>query len=370
MHLTGTPGILQSTAGYLLARLKCRLFKGFLPAPPAAPDYGGVYRSPQYRMLTAGDCDQGSYIETYVPDNPWLADDGSVRAIVFLHGFALGASQIYRAHLLHLVRQGIYCFYPNYQTGFCSFPSTPWRTFGELAREVIGDGLIDSQLKWLRNALASVSGAYERTGLGAQTQVQTTLYGHSLGGLFALSWPYYVGQDGLPSWLLPRQVVAADPIPSTAISSVPGPLGKLLRRLTDDVDIRKTGRGLTVPVAILHGAADWVVPKAEWREPFRCIASEHKAMYLSFTDTHGCPGHFANHEQATNDTGFFPPLLALLMLDGVGTLDDLDWRYVWYALDQAVAGGAPLDRLDFDLGHWSDGRPVRPVRVYLRGSRW
>lgn len=356
---------LNSTLSYTIANGFCKLTNFFRPKPPQKPDYSKIYTSPKYSVQHYGECNKGSYIEVYKPENPYLGDNNKPKVVIFLHGFDLGASQIYEAHLKHLVMQGYYVFYPNFQTGFCSFPSKLWKTVEQLAEEVIGDGLIDSQEKWLHNALESVTGAFEKTGFTKTTELDTYVYGHSLGGLFALSWPYYVQKEDYPQNMLPLQVIVADPIPNTAVSGIPGPLGELLRKVTDDVDIETTGSALTMPVAILHGNDDWVAPKDEWKTPFTYIATEQKKMFLSFTDQRGCPGMYANHEQATTDTSFFPPFLALTVLDGVGVEDDLDWRYIWYALDQVIRFKVRADLLEFDLGVWSDGIPVKPIQVFL-----
>ncbi len=358
----------RSTLAYYVATWLCRLLGAFRPRAPDRPDYSGSYTSPHFVVDVSGECDRGTYLAIYRPANPYLGDNGRPKAVIFLHGFALGAPQIYLAHLEHLAKQGYYVFYPNFQTGFCAFPDTPWQTFDELAHEVIGDGLIDSQEKWLKAALASVATGFAAAGFTPGTELDTYVYGHSLGGLFSLSWPYYVKQCGYPDNLLPRQVLAADPIPTTAGAGIPGPYGDLLNKVTSDIDIGVTGQALTMPVAILHGNDDWVVPKAQWEGPFESIATGQKTMFLSLTDTHGCPGLFANHEQATTDTGFFPPWLAEAALDGVGIEDNLDWRYLWYALDQVIRHGARADQLVFDLDHWSDGRPVRPIQVFLSGK--
>lgn len=360
--------VINSTLSYLIATGWCRLTNHFRPSPPQKPDYSEIYTSKKYSVESYGQCSQGSYIEVYTPANPYLGSNGKPKAVIYLHGFALGASEIYHAHLTHLVQQGYYVFYPNYQTGFCSFPSKLWQTVGELVEEVIGEGLIDSQEKWLQAALQSVSKAYETVGFTSETEVDTYLYGHSLGGLFALSWAYYVQQENYPHYLRPLQVVVADPIPNTAIANFPGALGELLNKITDDVDVQKTGCALTMPVAILHGDSDWIVPKEEWLEPFTYIATAQKKMFLSFTDQRGCPGIYANHEQATVNTSFFPNWLSLAVLDGVGVEDNLDWRYIWYALDQVIRFEVRADQLVFNLGDWSDGVAVEKIDVFLSGA--
>ena len=93
----------------------------FRPKAPNKPDYSDIYTSLKYQVKKAGECKQRSYIETYVPETPFLGDNGQAKAVIYLHGFDLGASEIYRSQLEHLVKQGYYLFYPNFQTGFCSF---------------------------------------------------------------------------------------------------------------------------------------------------------------------------------------------------------------------------------------------------------
>lgn len=356
--------VLRATLAYLVHTLLCRLFSGHCPKPPAKPDFSPIYTSPAFTVEEFGRCQAGSYIRVYRPTTPFLGDNGRPKAVIFLHGFVLGAPRIYEAHLEHLARQGYTVFFPNFQTGFCAFPPTGLMTVAALLDEVFGEG-VPSQQRWLKNALASVTDAYARCGFGPGTEVDTYVYGHSLGGLFALSWPWSVTADGAPANLLPLQVVTADPIPSGTTPAIPGRLGRAWRRVQTDIDLQVTGTALTMPVAILHGDSDWIVPKGQWDTPFGWIATPHKRMVLSQTDTHGCPGLFANHEQATTDTSFFSPLLATLLLDGVGTEDDLDWRYLWFALDRVIRDGARADQVTFDLGAWSDGHPVRPILPYL-----
>ncbi|NEO97906.1 MAG: lipase family protein [Symploca sp. SIO2E9] len=225
------------------------------------------------------------------------------------------------------------------------------------------------QLKWLKNALQSVHLEYDKLGFNESNAVDTYLFGHSLGGLFALSWPYYIKQENLPESLLPQQVLVAAPIPNTAAANFPGLLGKIIDKITDDVDVKVTGAELTMPVAILHGDDDWVAPKNKWKESFSYIKTKQKKMFLSFTDQRGCPAIYANHEQAAVDTSFFPPLLALTVLDGVGVENVLNWRYIWYGLDQVIRLGIRADQLEFDLGSWSDGQSVQGIEVFLSAEQ-
>ncbi|GAB4212048.1 MAG: alpha/beta hydrolase fold domain-containing protein [Synechococcales cyanobacterium] len=352
--------LLGSLLSYGLNQWLCRWTGQFRAQPPARPTF--AYTS-DYQIRTLGDCNQGTYVQIYCPTTPYLGGNQTAKAVIYLHGFDLGPAQIYQAHLLHLVRQGIYVIYPNYQQGFCQFPPRPWLTVEALIRETVGSGVIHPQRQWMQSALLGAQRAY--TLLGWDTAaVDTYLYGHSLGGLFALSWPYFLQQGGFPEALWPRQVLAADPVPNTG-RHARSRLGRQMGAFVDAIDIEQTGVALTMPTAILHGNDDAIAPKEEWRDPFRAIATAHKKMYVSFSDVWGCPALWANHEQSTVDTRFLGTLLALTILDGVGVEDALDWFYLWSALDQVVMQGRRADQLTFDMGTWSDGRPVRPVEVFL-----
>ncbi|WP_017324428.1 alpha/beta hydrolase [Synechococcus sp. PCC 7336] len=353
--------VFRATLAYYLNQFLCRWTGEFRAKPPAPPDYSQIYTSDLQPPIHQGICKDGSYIEIHKPSNPYLGDNNRPKCIIYLHGFTLGPSRIYGEHIEHLVKQGYYVFYPNFQTGFCHFQQTPFQTLEALIDAVLGEEALDSQELWMGNALSSVQKAYESENLLSQ-EVDTYLFGHSLGGLFALSWPSYVKHRALPQQLLPQQVVVADPIPSS--DPLSGKLGDLLEKIIKEVDIKQTGQDLTMPVGILHGNDDWVIAPQKWLNYFEYIASPDKKMYLSFTDAYGCPAMYANHEQATDDTSFFPPFLALTVLDGVGVANNLDWRYIWHALDRVLKGDR-ADRLTFDMGHWSDGHPVKPIQVYL-----
>ena len=367
--------ILRSTLAYYWNQMFCKLTGRFRARHPGKPDFSSVYISPDYDIRTVGDCECGSYIEIYSPRHVYSHDGGPPRAAIYLHGFDLGASQIYRSHIEHLVKQGFYVFYPNFQTGFCTFPDSSnsrndfFESVEELIQATLGEGAIAPQGEWMENALESVGHAYHQV-FGDSNPVNTYLFGHSLGGLFALSWAYYIDTENCDPRLRPKQVVAADPVTDTDTINIPGKLGKILDKFIDKVDIRVTGSHLDVPVAILHGNDDSIVPKVQWKEPFEAIATEDKAMFLSFSDAYGCPAMYANHEQATTDTSFFPPFLALTVLDGVGAETDLDWRYIWFALDYAIRGGdaVKVNQACFDMGYWSDGHPVIPIQRYLPSS--
>ncbi|NNJ12286.1 hypothetical protein EKD04_018330 [Chloroflexales bacterium ZM16-3] len=129
----------------------------------------------------------------------------------------------------------------------------------------------------------------------------------------------------------------------------------------DRVDIMETGGALRVPVAILHGTGDILVPVKAWVRPFAAIASAEKRFYCAQNDSHGRPALVADHIQAGVDTSFIPNVMAMMSVGGVASESTLNWRYIWPALDRVIRDGARADQLQFDMGTWSDGVPVRPI---------
>jgi fermentation-respiration switch protein FrsA (DUF1100 family) len=280
--------------------------------------------------------------------------------VVYLHGFCLGAAEIYQSHLLHLVQQGYYVFFPSYQRGFCRYSDSLPTTMGDLTRALFQPFPI-SPRGWLGNAIGSVAAAFERAGL-ADAPVDTYLFGHSLGGLFALSWPAFAAGK-VPAELMPSQVIAANPIPDSE-SLIPTPIritGRAIGAYADRVDVAEAGAALRVPVAILHGAGDILVPVRSWAGPFEAIASKEKRFYCAQSDSHGAPALVADHIQSGVDTSFLPNVMAMMSVGGVASENTLNWRYIWPALDQVIRCGARADQLQFDMGAWSDGTPVRPI---------
>ncbi|MEI7768410.1 MAG: alpha/beta hydrolase [Chloroflexales bacterium] len=328
---------------------------------PAKPDYSAVYTSPHYVVQEHGSCDDGSFIRSYIPMSPYRDAAGRLKAVIYLHGFCLGAAEIYQSHIIHLAQQGYYVFFPSYQRGFCRYGDNLPTTMGDLIQALFRPFPI-SPRGWFGNALTSVSGAYERAKL-ADSPLDTYLFGHSLGGLFALSWSAYAC-DKAPAGLMPKQVITANPIPDSE-SLIPTPIrifGQMTGAYADRVDIAETGGALQVPVAILHGTGDILVPVKSWAKPFSAISSAQKRFYCSQNDSHGTPTLVADHIQAGIDTSFIPDVMAMMSVGGVASENTLDWRYIWYALDQVIRQGVRADQLQFDMGTWSDGVPVQPIR--------
>ncbi|MEO0034492.1 MAG: hypothetical protein RLZZ501_515, partial [Pseudomonadota bacterium] len=88
--------VLRTTLVYLAQTGFCRLFGPCRPKPPDKPDFSAIYTSPAFTVEDFGRCQAGSYIRVYRPATPFLGDNGRPKAVIFLHGFVLGAPRIYQ----------------------------------------------------------------------------------------------------------------------------------------------------------------------------------------------------------------------------------------------------------------------------------
>lgn len=379
---------------------------------PLAPTYD--YLSPEYRTYEYGHHFQGNYIKVYIPHHPYNDEQGKYRAIVYLHGFSLGIPQFYQAHLEHLVKQGYFVFFPDYQKDLYDKDNIYQRDIESIARDInspflsssivdyLGDwteqtfntnrkdaenilklifavsmSLFSAPEDWLKAAIASTRNAASQvqslTGIALSTHADVYLFGHSLGGLFALSWCQFLITD--QSWLKPKQVIVADPVPDS-LSNLPLIVKVILKEyfgcspfVLHPLNIRSTGASLSVPVGILYGAEDTIVPPSSWQKvclpqfksAYECIASQQKQIYFSHTDSYGQPPLVANHNQSVTDSTYLPNALAQMLGGAKTALDDFHYRYIWFAFDRVLDGTHRADQLDFNLDNWSDGTPITPI---------
>src|SRR5690606_32331756 len=86
-------------------------------------------------------------------------------------------------------------------------------------------------------------------------------------------------------------------------------------------------------------------------------AAPSKVLYVAQRDCFGYPCVSPNHGAPLDAVWGLPPHLKLVGISG--ELDVLDWRFYFAGLD-AVMDGLRTD-LPFDLGTWSNGRPLKPV---------
>ena len=75
----------------------------------------------QYFVYQCGSHADGTYIRVYVPEAAEKFGK-KLKAILYLHGFALCMPSFYEDHLVELVKQGYIVFFPDFQRSF--YPNT------------------------------------------------------------------------------------------------------------------------------------------------------------------------------------------------------------------------------------------------------
>jgi dienelactone hydrolase len=341
---------------------------GLLPNPPAKPPYPEEIYT--YTTRAWGSHQAGNYIMAYLPvrETPAVPT-----VIVYLHGFAFGNPYFYDAHMQHLAKQGYYVFFADYQID--NFPDTqspqPPSSDVQTAKQFL-EAALDSFQTAGSTMIANANEAFQQALQVVLPQCQELdiyLFGHSVGGLFVLSWPFFIGPANI------KGIVAADPIPGTA--NLPTWLKVALRSdapfLTQPVLPAQTCKGLSnIPTAILIGDSDLFVKVSDWQKLWPDLATDCKRIYISQSDyyynIYRCDDRralIAYHNQSVTNTLFYGPEDVQLLIGGAGIQNDLRWRYVWSAFD-AVIRGDKADALSFAMGEWSNGKPVKRVKRWPR----
>ncbi|MEM6519666.1 MAG: hypothetical protein AAF722_10105 [Cyanobacteria bacterium P01_C01_bin.70] len=199
------------------------------------------------------------------------------------------------------------------------------RTLGKNLNQLlstVGLSLLHRPKEWTADAIDLSEAAFNRLAQDypvlKKADPEVVVFGHSLGGLLALSWQSFLepGQETLK----PIQIFTADPAPSTDLG-LPGPVIWLLKLFfvpfaTEPLKIKETGKKLTLPVTILHGASDRIVPPKTWIKPpllgrqsnYDYIISTSKQLYFSLSNPDDSSLK-AFHNQAVTSTGYFSDVL-------------------------------------------------------------
>jgi pimeloyl-ACP methyl ester carboxylesterase len=276
--------------------------------------------------------------------------------VVFLHGYGARNSRAYGGWLKHMARRGLAVLFPIYQKDM----RRP-ETYADGARRGIARGV-----QWLA----------ENTGL--RLPAPAVVIGHSLGGVLAV-------ELALPSSTPALRVVAV-------MSVEPGDTNTSSERMKPIMnDPRKLPADLYLVCVI--GDQDALVGAASNKKTDSLVASkliyestqipkDHKVLFQVNSDDHG-DRLVADHSAPLSfddalDNGNTPPLrrflLSFRMKDRAKT-NALDTYAFWKwgdALSDYVSTGqkTTMNRYIFSrsgdalfMGHWSDGKAVRPVTV-------
>jgi len=310
---------------FMLVEVEARALK-----PPSDLDSGG-YICSGYTEHEFGDRNKGTRVWYYIPDE--LKNGDSAPVVVMLHGMILLAPDIYEAHIEHLCKQGYIVIFPQFQRG----------GIGGLLHDLMLD---PDQNDHLERAIDATNLALSMIGAKADAS-KITLYGHSLGGLISLCW-------SADAWI-PNSIVLANPsIDST--SGMPSFISWLINIV--ELDWKSKIGAITCPVVLLTGNDDDIAPPSQVIEIYDALsAANSKTVYQLQTDKYGRPDLLADHMACICDDGWIPSWM-MNMLGGDGEVDATDRLFYWKALDEVLKGQTSVD---FDMGEWSDGTPVKPV---------
>ena len=282
------------------------------PEQPKAGPGGAEYRHESMRRSLHGEGGREYWL--FEPQEPAPT---KAPLIIFLHGFTVMEPHGYLGWIEHLVRRGNIVIYPRYQGGLLTPPA-----------------------EFHPNTIAAVKSAMST--LEEQGRVRVDLervatVGHSAGGVLAIRYSAMAEKEGLP---VPKAAVVVQPGqgPKNGVPVLALPPGELLPE------------ELRFVVAV--GDTDYIVADISARRIWRETASlKHRAFVTVQTDLHGEPRLRAGH---------LSPMSADLEL-----ADALDWYGWWRIMDatcEAAFTGQPL-RFDPAMGQWSDGRPVKPLKI-------
>ncbi len=220
----------------------------------------------------------------------------------------------------------------------------------------VGWSLFFSPKHWIKMAINRTEQGWEKLCQDypelETKQLDFYTFGHSLGGLLALSWPTYLSSE--QQKFKPEQILTADPAPKSDMG-IPGfvtPFLKLLGSpsVTEAISIEETGKNIEVPVAILHGVDDKIVNPKEWvktplfrAQPlFDYIGTERKKIY--FSESNPKKDLEANHNQAVTDTYF-----GKVFFKKFGGFKEgpnaYNYEFIWPGLNSIIRGEVKADKL-------------------------
>ncbi|MDY6784673.1 MAG: hypothetical protein SW833_19365 [Cyanobacteriota bacterium] len=229
--------------------------------------------------------------------------------------------------------------------------------------------LLKAPIEWLGFAVDSTvrgweklcehnkaSKAFENLDLSKQ-EIDFYVFGHSLGGLLALSWPYYLKQqqDEKLDKFHPKQIITADPAPNS-IMGIPKIATVILwifqfPSVTRPLKIKKTGCDLKVPTGILHGNDDKLVKPSEWikgsrsqeKGAFFSIASKEKNIY--FAQSNKDKNLIANHNECVTNTIYYGDGFMKNFGGAKREPDAYNYEYIWSAVRAVVIGDVQANQL-------------------------
>lgn len=303
--------------------------------PPPQPKHGPGGSDYAHATFTRVEHAGAQGWRLYLPSGPTPA---VAPVVVFCHGWAALNEKNYEAWLTHLVRRGNIVIWPNYQ-----------------------DSLRTPAAQFLPNAIAGVRGALAelaRTSGAPHADLQrVAVLGHSAGGVLAAELAAAAKSEGLPEF---RAVMPVEPGDGSQggrhRASVP---------LADLSPMPAATRLLVIVGADDHRAFEQL--GLHIYDDAHNVPSAHKNVLEMQSDAHGYPPLLANHAAPGGTRDGRAERRALIKeFEHAGIVDALDyalWQHFDALADCAFAQRDCAAVTQTAIGNWSDGAPVKPLRV-------
>ncbi len=305
-------------------------------SPGRATEAVGIPEYP-HKSFTSQELGEGS--RSYWLFEPAEPKPTKAPVVVFHHGWLAVNPGVYGAWIEHLTRRGFVVIFPRYHADWMTPPAA-----------------------YLPNALSAVKDALDvllmSPGHVRPDLDRFALIGHSAGGNLSALMAAVALDEGLP-------------IPKAVIALMPGEV----RPVPGDPDLsRIPPETLLVVVAGEHDVIVGDVRAREIHAQATAVPEDRKLYVLYRTDRQGPVPLMAEHfapsgSLAKLDTGEGPFRQFQMKNAGVDILDRFGfWRLADLTLEAAFSGQT-LDAatnhgtLLRDLGHWGDGRTVKPPIV-------
>jgi len=314
------------------------------PLQPASGPGGASYAHARVIAREVRTGAQGWWLFTPADPTPAQAP-----VVVFLHGWGAMNPRIYRGWIDHIVRRGMIVVFPNYQ-----------------------DSLLTRTVTFLPNAIAGIHGALDDlAGSPIHPDLShVAVVGHSAGGLLSAEVAARAAAEGLPPFRVVMPVEPGD-----------GDRGGARRATIPSIDVGDIPTATLFVVVV--GAEDHLAGEELgvrlYDQAIRVPAANKNVVELQ-SDYHGTPALIANHAapaaildpQPDDSVNEMPNRFPQRDLRNKDSIDAIDWYGPWKLFDalcdaafsgvhrDIALGGTPAQ---LGMGVWSDGVPVKPMRV-------
>ena len=285
------------------------------PSPPKQPANGPG--GAEYPHRSVKETEYGEEGQQYWIIEPAQPAPKNAPLVIFLHGWTAMTPDTYRGWVDHLARRGNIVIYPRYQAKLLS-PAT------EFFPNVIAS---------VRDAL----GVLAQPGHVKPDLERVAVVGHSAGGVQTANYLAAAASEKLPA-AKAAMIVEPGQGKDGGIKIVP----------MEDCEKIPAALKLIVMVGDADGLVGTGCARTIWRETKHVT---ERAFVTLQSDARGLPPLKADH-------------LSPISWSRAAT-DALDWLGYWRTFDalmDSAFSGKPL-AVDPNMGAWSDGTPVTPMKV-------